>query len=199
MSESLTPEVGVTTIDAGQAGATSAPRRGSVLAWQIAIVALLVGFIAVLAWGLWRTNVDGKRAAGLAPDFSITTFDGEQLALADLAGKGVVVNFWASWCDPCRDEAALLEAAWRREQPNGIVFVGLDYLDQEPAARAYLEEFDITYPSGPDIKSEAARKYGILGVPETFFVDGSGQIRHQVTGPITDEASLNAMLDAIRP
>lgn len=198
MSDSLSTEL-KTALPETEPDLPPVARKRSVLLWQIAIVALLLGFIAVLAWRLWSTNVDGNRAAGIAPDFTITTFGGEELSMADLKGKGVVVNFWASWCDPCREEAALLEAAWRREQPNDIVFIGLDYLDQEPAARAYLAEYDITYPSGPDLKSEAARKYGILGVPETFFVDATGQIRHQVTGPITNEASLNAMLDTIRP
>lgn len=172
---------------------------GRVRIWQIAIVAALLLFLGFLAWGLWRTNVDGKRASGIAPDFSITTFAGKSLSLADLRGQGVVVNFWASWCDPCRDEAPLLEAAWRREAPNGIVFVGLDYIDQEPAALAFIDEYDITYPNGPDIASQAARRYGILGVPETFFIDAEGRIAGQFTGPITDAAALNAMLDRIRP
>jgi len=184
----------------GDAIADSAPpRRGSVLLWQIAIVGVLLLFLGFLAWGLWRTNIDGKRAAGIAPDFTITTFEGETLSLADLRGKGVVVNFWASWCDPCRDEAPILEEAWRREEANGIVFVGLDYLDQEPAALAFMDEYDITYPSGPDIASQAARRYGILGVPETFFIDAEGNIAGQFTGPIVDAASLDAMLDVIRP
>jgi cytochrome c biogenesis protein CcmG/thiol:disulfide interchange protein DsbE len=180
--------------------ADAAPiQRGRVLLWQAAIVGVLLLFLGFLAWGLWRTNVDGKRAAGIAPDFTITTFEGEQLSLGDLRGKGVVVNFWASWCDPCRDEAPLLEQAWRREEANGIVFVGLDYLDQEPAALAFMDEYDITYPSGPDIASQAARRYGILGVPETFFIDAEGNIAGQFTGPITDAVSLDDMLARIRP
>ena len=87
--------------------------------------------------------------------WSFTTFDGEDIDLRELRGKGVVINFWASWCTPCREEADLLEQTWRREKGNGIVFLGLDYLDQEPAALAYLTEFDITYPNGPDLRSQA--------------------------------------------
>src|SRR5690606_9804248 len=125
--------------------------------------------------------------------------EGETISLADLKGQGVVLNFWASWCDPCRDEAALLEATWRREQGNGIVFLGLDYLDQEPAAKAYLAEFDITYPNGPDLQSAAARRYGIKGVPETFFIDGEGNIQEIVIGPIVGEARMDELLNKIRP
>ncbi len=77
--------------------------------------------------------------------------------------------------------------------------MGLDYLDQEPAALAFMDQYQITYPSGPDVASQAARRYGILGVPETFFVDPEGNIAGQFTGPIVDAAALDEMLDRIRP
>ena len=146
-----------------------------------------------------QTNQSEQRAAGEAPPFTFTTFQGETIALEDLRGQGVVLNFWASWCNPCRDEAALLEATWRREKDNGIVFIGLDYLDQEPAAKAYLAEFDITYPSGPDLQSAAARRYGLKGVPETFFIDPQGNIQELVIGPIVSQNRLDELLDQIRP
>jgi cytochrome c biogenesis protein CcmG/thiol:disulfide interchange protein DsbE len=110
-----------------------------------------------------------------------------------------VLNFWASWCDPCRDEAELLEATWRSEQNNDIVFLGLDYLDQEPAALAYLEEYNVTYPNGPDLQSAAARSYGIKGVPETFFIDPQGKITDIVIGPIPSQAKMDEYLSKIRP
>jgi cytochrome c biogenesis protein CcmG/thiol:disulfide interchange protein DsbE len=184
---------GVTTVE-GQPPASRAMRM-----WQVIFVAILVLFVGALAFRLWDTNTTEHRADGVAPDFTFTTFEGETIALADLRGKGVVVNFWASWCDPCRDEAELLESAWRREKDNGIVFLGLDYLDQEPAAKAYLAEFDITYPNGPDLQSQAARRYGIKGVPETYFVDPEGNIAQVVIGPITSEAQLESFLAKIRP
>ena len=149
--------------------------------------------------GLWVTNTSEHRATGLAPDFTFTSFDGETFTLSELQGQGVVVNFWASWCDPCRDEAALLEGTWRREQGSGIVFLGLDYLDQDPAAKAYLAEFNVTYPSGPDLQSKAARRYGIKGVPETFFISPAGEIVETIIGPISSQAQLDSLLDEIRP
>ena len=135
----------------------------------------------------------------MAPVLEFTTFEGETINLDDLRSQGVVINFWASWCEPCRDEAAMLETTWRREQGNGILFLGLDYLDQEPAAKAYLAEFDITYPNGPDLRSQAARRYGIKGVPETFFVDANGEITDIVIGPIPNQAKMDAYLAKIRP
>ena len=198
MTEATIPEVTipepVAGVDAEQLG-----HKRAVRIWQAVIVLILLGFVALLALRLVQTNQSEQRASGAAPTFTFTTFEGETITLEDLRGQGVVLNFWASWCDPCRDEAALLEATWRREQGNGIVFIGLDYLDQEPAAKAYLEEFDITYPSGPDLQSAAARRYGIKGVPETFFIDPQGNITELVIGPVVSQARLDELLDQIRP
>lgn len=195
----LTSELGTETGQADGANATlPAPTRAMRL-WQISIVMILVAFVGILAFRLWDTNTTEQRADGLAPDFSFTTFEGETITLADLKGKGVVLNFWASWCNPCRDEAPLLESAWRREQDNGIVFIGLDYLDQEPAAKAFLAEFGVTYPSGPDLQSQAARRYGIKGVPETYFISPKGEIVQAIIGPITNAAQLDTFLAKIRP
>jgi cytochrome c biogenesis protein CcmG/thiol:disulfide interchange protein DsbE len=151
-----------------QAVASESPdHKKSVRIWQGVFVLILLAFVLLLAARLIQTNQSEQRASGVAPEFAFTTFDGQTISSADLLGKGVVLNFWASWCDPCRDEAALLEETWQSEQGNDIVFIGLDYLDQEPAAKAYLAEFGITYPNGPDLQSAAARRYGIKGVPET--------------------------------
>lgn len=198
MTEATIPEVTipepVAGVDAEQLG-----HKRAVRIWQAVIVLILLGFVALLALRLVQTNQSEQRASGAAPTFTFTTFEGETITLEDLRGQGVVLNFWASWCDPCRDEAALLEATWRREQGNGIVFIGLDYLDQEPAAKAYLEEFDITYPNGPDLKSAAARRYGIKGVPETFFIDPQGNIQELVIGPIVSQGRMDELLNKIRP
>jgi cytochrome c biogenesis protein CcmG, thiol:disulfide interchange protein DsbE len=118
-----------------------------------------------------------------APDLSLALFDeyrggwgSNTLQLSDLRGKGVVLNFWASWCKPCEEEAAELEAAWREYKDKGIMFVGVDYLDQDPAAKRYLEKFDISYPNGPDLASKISKRYTIRGVPETFFINPEGEI-----------------------
>ncbi len=178
---------------------TNAPARRAVYIWRVLFLGASLAFIVLLAVRLWQTNVQEQRAAGVAPELRFTTFDGEEVDLDELRGKGVVINFWASWCTPCREEADLLEQTWRREKENGIVFLGLDYLDQEPAALAYLAEFDITYPNGPDLRSQAARRYRIQGVPETFFISPEGRIVETVVGPIASQQALDALLDRIRP
>jgi cytochrome c biogenesis protein CcmG/thiol:disulfide interchange protein DsbE len=186
-SESVTP------------GDAPTKNRRAVQVWQGVFVLILLVFIILLAARLVQTNQTEQRASGMAPAFEFTTFDGQTIRSDDLLGKGVVLNFWASWCDPCREEADLLEQTWREEQGNDIVFLGLDYLDQEPAAKAYLDEFNITYPSGPDLQSAAARRYGIKGVPETFFIDPEGKISDIVIGPIVSVAKMDEYLAKIRP
>ncbi|MBI1297172.1 redoxin domain-containing protein [bacterium] len=183
-----------------QEEAGQSPRQQrSVLIWRFIIVGIAAAFVGILGWRLVQTNASAHRADGMAPELVFTTFEGETISLDDLKGKGVVVNFWASWCDPCRDEADLLEQTWRREKDNGIVFLGIDYLDQEPAALAYLEEFDVTYPNGPDLRSEIARRYGIKGVPETFFIGPDGRIVETIIGPITGPAQMDELISLIRP
>lgn len=178
---------------------TKTPSRQAVRFWRVLFLSVSLAFIVLLAVRLWQTNVQEQRAAGEAPELRFTTFDGVEIDLDELRGQGVVINFWASWCTPCREEADLLEQTWRREKENGIVFLGLDYLDQEPAALAYLAEFDITYPNGPDLRSQAARRYRIQGVPETFFISPEGRIVETVVGPIASQQELDALLDRIRP
>jgi len=118
-----------------------------------------------------------------ATAWTLTLFDGyrggfekSNVGLEELRGKGVVLNFWASWCQPCEEEAAELEEAWQRYKDKGIVFVGVDYLDQEPAAKRYLEKFAVSYPNGPDLAGKISKRYTIRGVPETFFIDPQGNI-----------------------
>ncbi len=81
----------------------------------------------------------------------------------------MVVDFWASWCVPCRQEAPLLEATWRAYRDQGVVFVGVNFQDEERAARRFLDEFGITFPNGPDPGSRIAIDYGVYGIPELFF------------------------------
>ncbi len=142
-----------------------------------------------------------------APDWSLTLFPeykggiaADAINLSDFKGKGVVLNFWASWCKPCEEEAALLEAKWREYKDQGIVFIGVDYLDQDPAAKRYLQKFDITYPNGPDLASKISKRYTIRGVPETFFIDPQGNlVGCRKIGPFINEAELDQRIAEIMP
>ncbi len=161
---------------------TAARNRQSVVG-RVMAVTIVLGLLALLGWGLVRSR-NGPLDRGMAPDFELTSFDGQQISLSELRGQVVVINFWASWCPPCREEAAYLESTWQKYQNQGVVFIGVDYLDTEPEALAYLDEFDISYFNGPDLRSRIAQAYNIQGVPETFFVARSGELRGVKIGPL---------------
>lgn len=145
--------------------------------------ALLGGLILFLVLGLMNAYNE-PLSQGIAPDFTLETFEGETITLSQFRGQVVVINFWASWCDPCREEAPYLEATYRKYQDQGVVFIGVDYVDTDREARAYLEEFDITYYSGPDLGTRISDAYQIQGVPETFYIARNGEIRGVKLGPL---------------
>ena len=135
-------------------------------------------------------------AGEAAPDFTLQTFDGQTVKLSDLHGKVVLVNFWASWCIPCSQEAPDLENTWRQYKDRGVVFVGVDYVDTETEARKYLSHFNISYPNGADLGTRISQAYRIRGVPETYIVDRNGTLRATFIGPTT-QAQLQAKIDPL--
>jgi cytochrome c biogenesis protein CcmG/thiol:disulfide interchange protein DsbE len=150
---------------------------------QAAAVALVAALLALLVWKVANQETSeipsalaqGKRP--LAPAFTLERLDREgTLSLADLRGKAVVINFWASWCGPCKDEAPVLERAWREHRGDGLVVVGVDFNDLRSDARDFMEETGITYPVVYDRDGELVADYGATGVPETFFVDRQGRL-----------------------
>jgi cytochrome c biogenesis protein CcmG, thiol:disulfide interchange protein DsbE len=178
-----------------QTGAAAPPRAGLARWGRLLAWASVLGLLALTGWGLWHsrlTQVD----AGAAPDFTLTQFDGQTFRLSTQRGKAVVVNFWASWCLACRQEALALEATWRAYRDRGMVFVGVDYVDTDAEARRYMAEFDNTYPNGPDLGTRISQRYRIKGVPETYFVNAKGDLQGVIIGP-TDETELSQRIDAL--
>jgi cytochrome c biogenesis protein CcmG, thiol:disulfide interchange protein DsbE len=155
---------------------------------QVLVFVLIIGLLLLFAFGL-RARGEAQVSAGPAPDFTITSFEGQTLKLSDLRGKVVVINIWASWCPPCRDEAPFLQKMWQQYKDRGVVFIGVDYVDSETAAKAYLREFGITYFNGPDIGSEIYQRYRAKGVPETYFVGKAGNVAGSALGPITRDSA----------
>lgn len=169
------------------------------------VAATVLGLLGLLGWGLLRqgqipgvavntTGQIGRVRSGPAADFAISTFDGGTFRLSEQRGKVVVVNFWASWCPPCREEAPVLERGWRLYRDRDVVFVGLDIWDTERDARAFLRRFGVTYPNGPDPRGAVAIDYGVTGIPETFFVRPDGTVARHWIGPLTD-AQLAAFVE----
>jgi len=157
----------------------------------------LILLLMVVGLGLIRAQQGQVGQGEQAPNFELTTFEGQTYRLSELEGKVVVVNFWASWCESCKPEARDLEEAWRMLEDRGdVVFLGVDYVDTEPEAMAYLEQFGITYPNGPDKRTEISQAFRIKGVPETYVIDREGRIAHRQIGPFQ---SLEDILAVIEP
>lgn len=177
----------------------SQPKKKIGLGWIAAFVGLGL-LLLLMGLGLRRAQERGipKAIGSEMPDFSLTTFDGQTYRLADLRGKVVLVNFWASWCKPCEQEAADMEQAWRLYQPGGeVVFLGVDWTDTEPKALGYLEKFGITYPNGPDLGTRISQAYRTTGVPETYILDKMGRLAFFKLSPFTSLAEIQAAIDPL--
>jgi len=109
------------------------------------------------------------------------------LHLASFRGKPVVVNFWASWCDPCKHEAHLLESTWQRARSQSVVFIGVDYEDTRSDGLNFLHTYGITYANVVDSNGATAINYGVTGVPESYFIDCRGVVVHKVTGELSEQ------------
>lgn len=171
--------------------------RGRIVGFAVTAIAL-ASLLALLAARLLAAQHTASALSGSpvvghpAPDFTITLYNGtpgERLHLAALKGKPVVVNFWASWCVPCQDEAPILRASWQQHQSEGIIFIGISYQDKADAATAFLTQYGITYPAGPDdATGSIAIAYGVTGPPETAFIARNGVVASKVVGALDDGA-----------
>jgi cytochrome c biogenesis protein CcmG, thiol:disulfide interchange protein DsbE len=185
--------------------------RGLATAVRAAAVLVLGLFIALLVYGLStkspRTDIDDALARAepvRAPDFELPVLErgslgpvlerrlrpalaDDRVAVDELRGTPVVLNFWASWCIPCREEAPILERAWRRVHARGVLFLGLNMQDLTDDARAFIREFDNTYLNVRDQSNGVARDWGVTGIPETFFITPRGRVVGHVIGVVSPE------------
>lgn len=144
---------------------------GTIIVW-----ALVLGLLAIVGVGLIRTQEGPIGIGKTVPNFTLTTFDGQQHNIEDYRGQVVLVNFWASWCKPCEQEAVELEQAYQKFKDREVVFLGVDYVDTETEALGYLDRFNITYANGPDLGTRISQAFRIRGVPETYIVGRDGKI-----------------------
>ena len=180
-------------------------RRGMPVWVQVIVWVVLFGLLAVVAFGLRRSQQGTVQVGEKIPDFNLTLFEGydyggaSQIHLGQMQGKVIVMNFWASWCKPCEQEAAELEEAWKYyENAEDVVFVGVDYVDTEPEAISYLKKFGITFPNGPDMGTKISQSFRIKGVPETYIVDKSGKIAYIQVGPFVSVDEIITVIESVR-
>ena len=131
-----------------------------------------------------------------APEFVKEGLDGEVVSLSGLRGKVVMLDFWSSWCPPCRKEAPALAQVYREYQDRNVEFVGLAIWDRQGKVDDYVQEFGVSYPNLIDDKGQIAIDYGVRGIPEKFFIDADGNLVRKFVGPM-DEDDLRTALDAL--
>ena len=171
--------------------------------WMLRIV---VGLAVVVVGGFFLLRSNDKEAAQTLPAFDLPLLMGDgTFSTADLQGKPVVVNFWASWCGPCREETPLLQETWEKYEEQGLVILGVNVQDVPDSARDFMEEFGVTYPVVVDEDQDLFKEIAPAdGLPQTFFVDGTGRFLDRgdveggslVLGSI-DENELEAQITAL--
>ena len=155
---------------------------------------LTILIIALLAYTLW-SGLSGKKDFGApsqlvgnpAPEFALESFSGEKVRLSDFRGKTLVVNFWASWCHPCREEAPVLERTYMSLSGKQVEFIGINIMDDRKSAEEYVKSFGGSFVNIYDPENRVHLDYGVGGVPETFFVNPEGIITGKHRGPLTEE------------
>lgn len=165
------------------------------------IVAGIVGLVAIAVLGVALSRGVGQPSIGatdpgfdVAGDFTLPTFDGGTFTLSEHAQGPVFLYFWASWCQPCREEAPIIERLWPEYRDRGYTFVGVNIIDSEDAAREFIDEFGLSFPMVRDVDGAVYLDYGVYGVPESFFLAPGLEVDTKFLGKLTEE-SLREQLD----
>lgn len=167
------------------------------------VVSLLNAGLLILLWtqlltparqpGTATSDLPSSNAlvGHVAPAFTLSVLSGSpasSLALAAYKGQPVMLNFWASWCGPCQQEAPFLQSQWQQARARGIAFLGIDYQDTKPDGLGFVQKYGISYPNVVDASGTTAINYGVTGTPETFFINRKGIIVAWVAGPLSEQA-----------
>ena len=194
----------ITPASQAEHGAGTRKRNLIILGSLIPIAALF----ALLGWavaqsggspgGLVTNNKFGEISIEQrsAPEFTVESVDGETVSLSGLRGKVVMLDFWSSWCPPCRREAPVLAQMYREYEGKNVEFIGVAIWDNPKKIPLYIQEFGLTYPNVLDERGKIAIDYGVVGIPEKFFIDTRGNLVRKFSGPIEPE-SLRAALDRL--
>jgi cytochrome c biogenesis protein CcmG/thiol:disulfide interchange protein DsbE len=179
-------------------------KRGVPVWAQIIVWGGLVGLLMLVGVTLNKRQQGTVQPGDEIPDFTLPLFSGyeyegrSEVKLSDFRGKVVVLNFWASWCKPCEQEASEMQEAWALYEDGGrVIFLGADYVDTEPEARAYLKKFGITFYNGPDMGTKISQMFRMQGVPETYFIDQNGVLQYVKVGPFGSVAEITSIINGL--
>ena len=191
--------------------ARAAAQNPGAMKRNLIIIASVLPIAAFFALLVWAVAERGGMAGGFAvndtfgeasvkhrpaPDFTAQTVDGKTVRLSDLKGRVVMLDFWTSWCPPCRREAPTLAEVYREYQGKNVEFIGVAIWDDPEDVSRFVESFDISYPNLVDARGRIGISYGVIGIPEKFFIDPNGDVVRKLVGPIESE-TLRDALDAL--
>ncbi|SDC92883.1 Peroxiredoxin [Paenibacillus sp. UNCCL117] len=164
-------------------------------------IVIVVALAAVLLYTLLqaRTGQDGAlRTGDQAPEFNAMTLDGGSVSLAEYQGQGVLLNFWASWCGPCVSEMPRMNDAYREGVP-GVAMLAVNVGESRGTAAEFAANHGLSFPVLLDPSGEAAGRYGLVGLPRTFLIDGSGRIARIVTGELASAEQVRGLMESVKP
>ena len=165
---------------------------GLILLLNVALAATLVSGLYLLRWYLDRGGTSPPepasqaiRAGTPAPDFTLPGLGGGDVRLSDYRGQVVLVNFWATWCGPCRAEMPEIEQVYRAYQDAGFVAIGVNQLEPETEVHAFVDEYQLTWVFALDQTGEVSQRWGVLGIPQSYLIDREGKIVESWLGPVS--------------
>lgn len=167
----------------------------------LTVTLVVIAILGLLYYGLTSQRLQtgiAPRPNAPAPDFTLSTFDGKTVHLADLRGKSVVLNFWASWCGPCADEQPVLNDVAKRYESQGVVVIGVNVQDKQTDASAFMSRHGVAYPVVVDPNGAVYINYGVVAVPETYLITREGTISQKFAKPVSSDELVPAIEQMIR-
>ncbi|MEL6406787.1 MAG: TlpA disulfide reductase family protein [Chloroflexota bacterium] len=149
---------------------------------NIFLMTAVIVFVSVMGIQLFNQNQGRPLPGDRAPSFAVTTYDGEEITLDSLEGQIVVLNLWASWCGPCHEEADDFQAIYEDYQSDGVVVLGVNWLDIDSDALEFVDQYSLTYPNAPDFGERVYEAYNVQGMPETFVIGRDGIVVETLIG-----------------
>lgn len=149
---------------------------------NIFLMLAVIVFVSVMGIQLFQQNQGRPLPGDRAPSFAVTTYEGDEISLESLEGQVVVLNLWASWCGPCHEEADDFQAIYEDYQADGVVVIGVNWLDIDSEALAFVEQYSLTYPNAPDFGERVYEAYNVQGMPETFVIGRDGIVVETLIG-----------------
>ena len=166
---------------------------------RAAILAVIFLGIAVAVYNAFIKDKTVVQVDHEAPDFVLPTLQGDQFQLSEQRGKGVVLNFWGTWCEPCKDEMPALEKVYQDFKDQGVTVIALNIGETDVSVKSFREQYDLTFPIVMDQKKEITQLYGIGPIPTTYFIDQHGIVKKIVIGGPMSEQSITDNVMLIKP